>query len=54
MRTTATYDPQTQQFVLHSDDFEAAKCWVGNLGNLKERDIYYTTVKRLTNNIFQV
>lgn len=32
MRTTATYDPQTEEFILHSPDFEAAKCWIGNLG----------------------
>ncbi|XP_029382077.1 peroxisomal acyl-coenzyme A oxidase 3 isoform X3 [Echeneis naucrates] len=32
IRTTATYDPMTQEFVIHSPDFEAAKFWVGNLG----------------------
>ncbi|GLH03761.1 Probable peroxisomal acyl-coenzyme A oxidase 1 [Gryllus bimaculatus] len=32
MRTTATYDPKTQEFIIHTPDFLAAKCWVGNLG----------------------
>ncbi|KAF5278463.1 hypothetical protein FQA39_LY05952 [Lamprigera yunnana] len=32
MRTTATYDRQTQEFVINTPDFQAAKCWVGNLG----------------------
>lgn len=33
MRTTALYDNNLKQFVLHTPDFEAAKCWVGSLGN---------------------
>jgi alkylation response protein AidB-like acyl-CoA dehydrogenase len=32
IRTTATYDPATQEFVIHTPDFQAAKCWAGNLG----------------------
>lgn len=32
MRTTATFDKETQEFVINTPDFEAAKCWVGNLG----------------------
>ncbi|XP_075401160.1 peroxisomal acyl-coenzyme A oxidase 3-like [Tenrec ecaudatus] len=32
IRTTAHYDPGSQEFILHSPDFEAAKFWVGNMG----------------------
>lgn len=32
MRTTATYDKTKKCFILHTPDFEAAKCWAGNLG----------------------
>ncbi|XP_028348170.1 peroxisomal acyl-coenzyme A oxidase 3 isoform X4 [Physeter macrocephalus] len=32
MRTTAHYDPTTEELIIHSPDFEAAKFWVGNMG----------------------
>ncbi|XP_037092897.1 peroxisomal acyl-coenzyme A oxidase 3-like [Pollicipes pollicipes] len=32
MRTTATFEPASGQFVLHTPDARAAKCWVGGLG----------------------
>lgn len=32
IRTTASFDPVNKDFVLHSPDFEAAKCWQPNLG----------------------
>lgn len=33
MRTIALYDTNLKQFILNTPDFEAAKCWVGSLGN---------------------
>lgn len=41
MRLTATYDPCTQHFELHSPDFEAAKCWVGGLGKCCTHGVVY-------------
>ncbi|XP_032711614.1 peroxisomal acyl-coenzyme A oxidase 3 isoform X1 [Lontra canadensis] len=32
VRTTAHYDPTTEEFIIHTPDFEAAKFWVGNMG----------------------
>lgn len=34
MRTTAHFDVATKEFIIHTPDFEAAKCWIGNLGGI--------------------
>lgn len=41
MRTTAHYDLASKNFILHTPDFEAAKCWVGNLGKTCTHAIVY-------------
>ncbi|XP_032687602.1 peroxisomal acyl-coenzyme A oxidase 3 isoform X2 [Odontomachus brunneus] len=41
MRTTATYDVATKSFILHTPDFEAAKCWAGGLGKVATHAIIF-------------
>lgn len=41
MRTTATYNKDRKVFVLHSPDFEAAKCWTGGLGQTATHAVLY-------------
>ncbi|XP_015718175.1 peroxisomal acyl-coenzyme A oxidase 3 isoform X2 [Coturnix japonica] len=41
IRTTATFDHNTQEFVINSPDFEAAKFWVGNMGKHATHAVVY-------------
>ncbi|XP_069600864.1 peroxisomal acyl-coenzyme A oxidase 3 isoform X1 [Ranitomeya imitator] len=41
VRTTATYDASTKDFILNSPDFEAAKFWVGNMGKNATHAVVY-------------
>ncbi|XP_066151861.1 peroxisomal acyl-coenzyme A oxidase 3-like [Euwallacea fornicatus] len=41
MRTTATYDKNTKEFIINTPDFEAAKCWIGGLGNTATHGVVY-------------
>lgn len=41
MRLEARYDINTGNIVLNSPDFEAAKCWVGNLGKTATHAVVY-------------
>lgn len=41
LQTTATFDIESDGFYLHSPDFMAAKCWVGNLGSASTHATVY-------------
>uniref|UniRef100_A0A1L8DZ18 Acyl-coenzyme A oxidase n=1 Tax=Nyssomyia neivai TaxID=330878 RepID=A0A1L8DZ18_9DIPT len=44
IRTTATYDVQNKEFIINTPDFEAAKCWVGNLGKTATTAIVFANL----------
>jgi acyl-CoA oxidase len=41
MMTTATYDVNTEEFILNTPCIEAMKCWAGNLGNSATHTLVY-------------
>ncbi|KAM9295536.1 peroxisomal acyl-coenzyme A oxidase 3 isoform 2-T4 [Morus bassanus] len=41
MRTTATFDRSTQEFIINTPDFEAAKFWIGNMGKHATHAVVY-------------
>ncbi|KAM9286812.1 peroxisomal acyl-coenzyme A oxidase 3 isoform 4-T6 [Cariama cristata] len=41
IRTTATFDRNTQEFIINTPDFEAAKFWVGNMGKHATHAVVY-------------
>uniref|UniRef100_A0A8D0L280 Acyl-coenzyme A oxidase n=1 Tax=Sphenodon punctatus TaxID=8508 RepID=A0A8D0L280_SPHPU len=41
IRTTARYNPSTQEFIINTPDFEAAKFWVGNMGKNATHAVVY-------------
>lgn len=44
MQTIAQFDPNTQEFVLNTPNFEAAKCWVGSLGKCATHSIIWANL----------
>ncbi|XP_074760551.1 peroxisomal acyl-coenzyme A oxidase 3 isoform X2 [Athene noctua] len=41
IRTTATFDRNTQEFIINTPDFEAAKFWIGNMGKHATHAVVY-------------
>ncbi|XP_015259807.1 PREDICTED: peroxisomal acyl-coenzyme A oxidase 3 [Cyprinodon variegatus] len=41
MRTTAVFEAASQEFIINSPDFEAAKFWVGNMGKTATHAVVY-------------
>ena len=49
LETTATFDVQTQEFVIHSPSIKAAKFWPGSLGHSSNHAIVFARCIALDN-----
>ncbi|GAB6023199.1 acyl-Coenzyme A oxidase [Chamberlinius hualienensis] len=49
LQTTATYDPETQEFVINTPNIGATKCWVGNLGKHATWGLLYAQLQTQDN-----
>jgi len=45
MKTTAEFDPKTQQFILHTPDIESVKCWSGGMGQTATHAVVFAQLK---------
>lgn len=45
MKTTATFDKQTQEFILHTPDVESIKCWSGGMGQTATHAVVFAQLK---------
>jgi len=45
IRTTATYDPKTQEFIIHTPDYLANKWWIGPTGKTSTHTVLFARLK---------
>lgn len=45
MQTTATFDPKTQEFILHTPSVESIKCWSGGMGETATHAVVFAQLK---------